>query len=45
MERGRDAVLREDIQRIFEENFKFYEARKVWRQMKLEGIDVAQVNG
>ncbi len=29
----RDMVLAVDIQRVFDENFQVYGARKVWRQM------------
>ena len=36
----RDDVLKLDIQRIWEENFRVYGVRKVWRQLKREGIDV-----
>ena len=38
----RDAVLREEIGRVFQENFGVYGVRKVWRQLKREGIDVAR---
>ena len=38
----RDAVLREEIGRVFEENFGVYGVRKVWRQLKREGMDVAR---
>ena len=38
----RDAVLREDIKRIWKDNFKVYGARKVWLQAKREGIEVAR---
>jgi putative transposase len=38
----RDALLREDIRRVFEANFGVYGVRKVWRQLKREGIDVAR---
>jgi transposase InsO family protein len=38
----RDAVLRPEIRRVWEENFGVYGVRKVWRQMKREGIDVAR---
>jgi transposase InsO family protein len=31
-----------DIQRVFEENFEVYGARKVWRQLNREDIDVAR---
>jgi putative transposase len=38
----RDAVLREEIGRVFEANFRVYGVRKVWRQLKRESIDVAR---
>ena len=38
----RDAQLCEAIRRVFEENFGVYGVRKVWRQMKRAGIDVAR---
>ena len=38
----RDAVLRDEIQRVFDDNFKVYGVRKVWRQLKREGGDVAR---
>ena len=38
----RDAELCQDIRRVFEANFGVYGVRKVWRQMKREGIDVAR---
>ncbi len=38
----RDAWLKPQIQRIWEENFKVYGARKVWRQLHREGIGVAR---
>ena len=38
----RDGKLCEDICRVFETNFGVYGVRKVWRQMKREGIDVAR---
>ena len=33
----RDAILKGEIHRIFEENFRVYGARKIWRQLKREG--------
>ena len=30
----RDAALRVEIRRVFDENFQVYGARKVWRQLK-----------
>lgn len=38
----RDQVLMGDIQRVWEQNFRVYGARKVWRQLKREGIAVAR---
>lgn len=38
----RDGELCHDIRRVFEANFGVYGVRKVWRQMKREGIDVAR---
>ena len=38
----RDRELRIEIRRVWEENFRVYGARKVWKQMKREGIDVAR---
>ena len=38
----RDAALRPEIARVWEENFKVYGVRKVWRQLLREGIDVAR---
>ena len=37
-----DAVLRVQIRQVFDENFKVYGVRKVWRQLQREGIDVAR---
>jgi transposase InsO family protein len=38
----RDAELREEIERVWKENFGVYGARKVWRQLVRDGIDVAR---
>jgi putative transposase len=38
----RDGVLKTEVQRVFKENFGVYGVRKVWRQMKREGFDVAR---
>ena len=38
----RDATLQIEVRRAFEENFGVYGARKVWRQLKREGFDVAR---
>ena len=37
-----DAVLRIEIQRVFEANFQVYGVRKVWRQLAREGIVAAR---
>jgi putative transposase len=38
----RDAALRGDIHRVWEENYRVYGVRKVWRQLKRETVDVAR---
>jgi transposase InsO family protein len=38
----RDAVLRGEIERVWEENFQVYGVRKVWRQLHREGVAVAR---
>ena len=38
----RDAALKAEIRRVFEENFGVYGARKVWRQLRREGFEVAR---
>jgi putative transposase len=38
----RDERLKGEIQRVFEENFRVYGVRKVWRQLGREGIAVAR---
>jgi len=38
----RDRALSDEIRRIWEENFQVYGARKVWRQLNREGIEVAR---
>jgi putative transposase len=38
----RDAELRETIERVWKEHFGVYGARKVWRQLKREGVEVAR---
>jgi len=38
----RDAELRPEIRRVWDENFKVYGVRKVWHQMNREGIAVAR---
>lgn len=37
-----DRDLKPEIARVFAENFKVYGARKVWRQLRREGRDVAR---
>ena len=37
-----DAALMPEVQRVFEENFRVYGVRKVWRQLKREGQEVAR---
>jgi putative transposase len=38
----RDTALQADIQRVFGENFEVYGARKVWRQLRREGREIAR---
>jgi len=38
----RDSVLCEEIERVWNENRRIYGARKVWRQLQREGIEVAR---
>ena len=38
----RDEVLRTEIRRVWEANFRVYGVRKVWRQLRREGIAVAR---
>ena len=38
----RDAVLSEEIARVWQENRRLYGTRKVWRQLRREGFDVAR---
>jgi putative transposase len=37
-----DLALRPQIQRVYDQNFQVYGARKVWLQMEREGFDVAR---
>src|SRR5664279_1588673 len=37
-----DARLKIEVRRVFDENFRVYGVRKVWRQLKREGFDVAR---
>jgi putative transposase len=38
----RDAALALEVRRVFAENFHVYGVRKVWRQLRREGFDVAR---
>lgn len=38
----RDLALKVEVRRVFEENFGAYGVRKVWRQIRCEGHDVAR---
>jgi transposase InsO family protein len=38
----RDEELCQAIRRVFEENFQVYGARKIWRQLQREGVEVAR---
>ena len=38
----RDAALEAEIIRVWNENFRVYGARKIWRQLKREGVVVAR---
>ncbi len=38
----RDARLIDEIRRVWEDNFQLYGVRKVWRQMRREGVEVAR---
>ncbi len=38
----RDEMLRVEIQRVWDDNFKVYGAKKVWKQLNREGIAVAR---
>ncbi|GAA4226770.1 beta-phosphoglucomutase-like phosphatase (HAD superfamily) [Sagittula marina] len=38
----RDAELKHEIERAFEQNLKVYGFRKIWRQMHREGFDIAR---
>jgi putative transposase len=40
--RQRDERLKVEVQRVWKENFEVYGARKVWRQLQREGVQVAR---
>jgi putative transposase len=42
LRRKMDEALRTAIRRVWEDNFRVYGTRKVWRQLRREGFDVAR---
>jgi len=38
----RDLLLQPEVERVFEENYRVYGVRKVWRQLQREGFNVAR---
>ncbi|RRW59261.1 IS3 family transposase [Pantoea dispersa] len=38
----RDDLLKQEIQRVYDENYRVYGVRKVWRQLQREGFSVAR---
>jgi putative transposase len=38
----RDLMLKPEVQRVFDANFGVYGVRKVWRQLRREGFDIAR---
>src|SRR3954454_16052441 len=38
----RDIALKDEVERVFEANFRVYGVRKVWRQLQREGFEVAR---
>ena len=40
----RDMALKVEVRRVFEENFRVYGVRKVWRQLQREGFDVGSLH-
>lgn len=40
--RRRDTQLKLEIQRVFDDNYQLYGARKIWRQLHREGFKVAR---
>ena len=38
----RDEALRPEIQQVFDDNYQVYGGRKVWKQLKREGLTVAK---
>src|SRR5271155_4369438 len=41
----RDADLKVEIRRVFEENFRVYGVRKIWRQLRRGGVSAARRTG
>ena len=41
----RDVELMQEIRRVFDENFQVYGVRKVWRQLRREGIECLPLHG
>jgi hypothetical protein len=37
-----DMAMKVEMRRVFEANFRVYGVRKVWRQLKREGFDIAR---
>ncbi|WP_086008380.1 IS3 family transposase [Nitrobacter hamburgensis] len=37
-----DAAMKIEVRRVFDENFRMYGVRKVWRQLKRDGFDIAR---
>jgi putative transposase len=37
-----DIRMKIEVRRVFDENFRVYGVRKVWRQLNREGFDVAR---
>jgi transposase InsO family protein len=38
----RDAALKQEIQRVYEQNFQVYGQRKIWKQLEREGFEIAR---
>jgi hypothetical protein len=38
----RDAALKPEVRRVFDDNFQVYGVRKVWRQLRRENLRVIQ---
>jgi len=42
LDHERDLALRVEVRRVFDANFRVYSVRKVWRQLRRDGFDVAR---